>query len=129
MLQPRIVRWSPPSVGQLKLNTDAAVGRYMASGGALVHDSTGSFAHAVSFPLQLDMRLCVKAQTALLAILYYLPRFAHFDIEIDCMELVNIIASSVASLAPDLLRLRGILDSASLRLHYTSLETNMPAHL
>lgn len=75
------------------------------------------------------MPLRVEAQAALLAIIYYIPSYGNVILEVDCAELLSILASASFMFAPNLLRLRNLLLSLSLPLVHMPRETNVPAHL
>lgn len=88
----QVVRWLVPPTGRLKLNTDAAVGRQFAGGGAILHDSSGACVGALSFRLPMSSPFLAETQADLFGLLFFLSAYPHIILETDCQQLSRVLS-------------------------------------
>lgn len=120
-----IVRWIHPPPGKMKLNTDAAHGRFSAAAGAILRDSSGTFIRAISFHLPLSTPNVAELQAAYLSFLYFATQWGSIDVEVDAYGVVTATQHNNDGLAT---MFRALLRSTMATITYTPREANQPAH-
>lgn len=122
--RPQIVKWCTPPPGRLKLNVDAAHGSRTASGGAVLRDTEGNLKEAIVFYLPLSSPFQAELQAASMALLYFLQRHRHLDMELDSKGVVEYLQSE--SVSP---LLHSLLSHGNVQISYIPRQANEVAHL
>lgn len=131
MKRATIVRWTLPLSGKLKLNVDAAVGKHMSAGAAILRTCQGSFHSALSFPLPLLSPLRAEIHALTIALMYYAQHHDSLIIETDCQSLLTLLANPeciTGELRLDIARVSQFLILNSSTLQYCPREANMAPH-
>lgn len=93
----RIIRWELPPTGKMKLYVDAAVGRFQATGGAVLRDDQRRLVLAICFALPQVSPLHAELLTLTLALIHYGREWDHIVVETDCYSIISMLLTPLPS--------------------------------